>query len=257
MAGYLSSLPALQTQVPDISQGVNYLASIPDELRKDRMENEKMSLLRQATEMKQDEFTVDMGTKVGEWAFKAGSLADTPEKWDRFRSTLSPYTQKYGLPDPGEFNGRDAFLAEGAQLFGKGSDLSLSEIYTESGQPQKVVFDKNTGKMTPVGGAKLAGEGKAESPAGKVESDFRAGLLTKEQRDAAMNKLTLGKGLVPVAEAKKKLAIASDSIGELVSNAEAIINHPGTQYTVGTKSWAHSRGTMALGAFAGSQAQDA
>src|SRR3990167_4629979 len=117
MASYLSALPALQTQVPDIGPGVNYLASIPDQIRQDRMEDEKVSLLRQATEMKQEEFTVDMGNKVGECAFKAGSLADTPEKWEQFRSTLSPYTQKYGLPDPGDFNGRESFLAAGAPLF--------------------------------------------------------------------------------------------------------------------------------------------
>src|SRR3990167_3093668 len=117
MAGYLSALPALQTQVPDLSQGINYLASIPDEIRKSRMEERKMSLLEQATAQKTDEFTVDMGNKIGEWAFKAGSLADTPEKWDRFRSTLAPYAQKYGFSDPGDFNGRDAFLAEGEPLF--------------------------------------------------------------------------------------------------------------------------------------------
>src|SRR3990167_9436137 len=102
MAGYLSALPALQTQVPDLSQGISYLANIPDEIRKSRMEERKMSLLEQATSMKQEEATQ---ARFKEWLPFALHAADTPEKWETLRSKFAEHsTANPWLDDPGGFD---------------------------------------------------------------------------------------------------------------------------------------------------------
>ena len=181
MAGYLSALPALQTQVPDLSQGISYLANIPDEIRKSRMEERKMSLLEQATAQKSDEFTVDMGTKVGQWAFNAGSLASSPEQWERLKSTYTPYAKKYGFPDLPDFSERDTFLKEGAALFdpnyGKRLETAtkpphVETFYNEQGQEIKKQWNPQSGQWETMPGAK----GKLATSDPVLQSKVDAGL---------------------------------------------------------------------------------
>jgi hypothetical protein len=110
--------------------------------------------------------------------------------------------------------------------------------------------------MIPLGPSKQSAEGGAKSPIGKIESDFKGGIITQDQRDAAVAGLSKGHGLLPMADAKKRLDITHDGLAELESNAEAIINHAGTQYAVGSDKW-HPRGINLGGAMPGSEAQDA
>jgi hypothetical protein len=157
MTNYLLPGP----NVPDWGTGVgNMLASIPNEIRQNRIDDEKMNYLRASEDRKAQEFNVDMGMKVGEWAYKAGSLATTPEMWGRLQQTYAPYAEKYGFPDLPDYEGRDEWLKEGSALFGeKESPWSVVEKYNEGGQPTKVLFNKKTLQERPFGGAKAQSGG--------------------------------------------------------------------------------------------------
>src|SRR3990167_9722646 len=96
MAGYLSALPALETKVPDISQGVNYLASIPGQIRQDRMEDEKMNLLKQATQRQGESHDLDMMKGLADWSKNAIPLAaSSPQKRQALIDALEPYRSRF------------------------------------------------------------------------------------------------------------------------------------------------------------------
>ena len=127
MANYLSALPALQTQVPDIGPGVSYLASIPDQIRQNRMEDEKMNLLKQATTMKQEEHDLTMQDAFGKWFYGAASLANDEDKWNKLRTKVGEYAGRISwLDDPGEFANRDKLLQSLQSVYGKDENDSLT-----------------------------------------------------------------------------------------------------------------------------------
>ena len=159
MAGYLSALPALETKVPDISGGINYLANIPDELRQARMEKEKMGLLRQATERQGEAHEVDMMKGLTEWSKTAIPMAaSSPAKRQALIDAIEPYRAKFPtiptLPAADDDAGWAQELADIQAASGDKPELSLGEIYGEGGQPQKGVFDKRTGSFMPMGSPK-------------------------------------------------------------------------------------------------------
>jgi hypothetical protein len=100
-----------------------------------------------------------------------GALAANGDQatWDRFISSmrpifgdkeLAPYkdvstandfiTQSMSMKDQIDLKMKERELAIQEQKLHL-PDLSMTEIYDESGRPQKGTFDKNTGKFTPIG----------------------------------------------------------------------------------------------------------
>jgi hypothetical protein len=108
---------------------------------------------------------------------RAAMAADTPEKWQRMTDAFVRTFGADSMTGFEDFSSRDQAISlsmtaaqqveaalarrrldiEEAKL-GQ-PDLSLTEIYNEAGQPQKVLFDKSSGQYQPVGAPKAQSGG--------------------------------------------------------------------------------------------------